>query len=53
MAAAAAIDIGIIGGVGQRLELADATELEIRTPYGETSTPGHRRARSAASASRT
>jgi 5'-methylthioadenosine phosphorylase len=39
MASAAAIDIGIIGGVGQRLELADAKELEIRTPYGPTSTP--------------
>jgi 5'-methylthioadenosine phosphorylase len=40
MAAAGPIDIGIIGGVGQQLvELQDATQLDIRTPYGPTSTP--------------
>lgn len=39
MAATAPIDIGIIGGVGQQLELKDAVELDVRTPYGSTSTP--------------
>jgi 5'-methylthioadenosine phosphorylase len=39
MAASGPIDIGIIGGVGQQLELQDVTELDVPTPYGATSTP--------------
>ncbi|MGT2426395.1 MTAP family purine nucleoside phosphorylase [Amnibacterium kyonggiense] len=39
MASTAPIEIGIIGGVGQRLELNDEEELRVRTPYGPTSTP--------------
>ena len=40
MASAARSDIGIIGGVGQRqLELQEVEELDVRTPYGPTSTP--------------
>lgn len=39
MARGGSTDIGIIGGVGQQLELQDVTELDIRTPYGATSTP--------------
>jgi 5'-methylthioadenosine phosphorylase len=39
MAAPRPLDIGIIGGVGQQLELQDVEELEVRTPYGAPSTP--------------
>lgn len=38
-AGAAPIDIGIIDGVGHRLDLKDAVDFEVRTPYGSTSTP--------------
>lgn len=38
MAAPRPIDIGIIGGVGQQLELQDVEELDVRTPYGAPST---------------
>ena len=38
MAAPRPLDIGIIGGVGQQLELQDVEELDVPTPYGPTST---------------
>ena len=45
MAVCGPIDIGIIGGVGQQLELKDVTELDVRTPYGSTSAGADRDAR--------
>ncbi|GAA2752539.1 MTAP family purine nucleoside phosphorylase [Amnibacterium kyonggiense] len=39
MASTAPIEIGIIGGVGQQLELQEAERIDVRTPYGPTSTP--------------
>jgi 5'-methylthioadenosine phosphorylase len=38
-ASEAPVDVGIIGGIGQRLELADDVELDVRTPYGAPSVP--------------
>ena len=38
-ASSGGVDIGVIGGIGQRLELADDVELDVRTPYGATSVP--------------
>ena len=38
MAVPRPLDIGIIGGVGQQLELQDVEELDVPTPYGPTST---------------
>jgi len=35
----APVDVGVIGGIGQRLELADDVELDVRTPYGAPSVP--------------
>lgn len=39
MAGTDSIDIGIIDGMGYELELEDVVEHDVRTPYGETSTP--------------
>ena len=39
MARVDSIDVGIMGGVGHQLDLKDAAELDIRTPYGSPSVP--------------